>query len=160
MKLTPRLYFSYSQFFVYDQSVALLHGLLWEDEHVAQGFARRESTISFATLLEFGHADVTVELRPFVPNNVYERVIVVPFTATTGRVFVDGVDETNMVERFIDIAEGHYRLVAAQRTVGDEEEVIDLFFEKLAEPLQHSEVIVADKQLDVPGTLLETAEVA
>jgi hypothetical protein len=58
--LSPRLYFSYSQFMVFDESVRL-PGCEWTDEHSAQGFARWESTVNFSTLLEFGEADVVVD---------------------------------------------------------------------------------------------------
>ena len=115
--------------------------------------------VYFVTLLEFGNADVVYELGPFVPDESYERVIAVPFTVVTGKVIVDGPDENN-VQRLVELPNGNYRLVAAQRTTGDEEEVIDLFFEKLDEPLRQSRIIVADKQLEVPGALLETADVA
>jgi hypothetical protein len=158
VNLTPRLYFSYSQFLVYDQSVAA-PGCLWTEKHTAQGFARRESTVCFGTLIEFGHADVTAEFGRFVPNQSHERVIAVPFTVVTGKIIVDGPDENN-VQRLVELPNGNYRLVAAQRAIGDETEAVDLFFENLSEPSRRSEIIVADKQLEVPGTLLETADVA
>jgi hypothetical protein len=44
--------------------VALDHeipvGCAWTAEHTAQGFARRQSTVNFGTLLEFGYADVAI----------------------------------------------------------------------------------------------------
>lgn len=158
VSLTPPLYFSYGQFLVYDQSV-VGPGCLWTEKHTAQGFARRESTVCFGTLLEFGDAEVTYELGSFTWEQSYERVIAVPFVVVTGRVIVDGPDERN-VQRIMEVPKGNYRLVAAQRAVSDEEEVINLFFEKLDEPLQDSAVMVADNQLDVRGTLLETADIA
>ena len=86
--LQPRLYFSYSQFFVYDSAVKG-PGCLWTDAQVREGFARRESAISFGTLLEFGFADVAFRRGPFQPSEAYERVIAVPFVVFTGKVMVD-----------------------------------------------------------------------
>ena len=156
--LSPKLYFSYSQFMVYDQSVRL-PGLAWTDEHSAQGFARRESVVNFNTPLEFGYADVGVSQSAFEPGEEYERVIAVPFLVTSGKVIVEGPEETKP-ERNVALPPGNYRLVAAQRVTGDEEEVIDLFFEPLTKPLGRSAVLVADEALNPPSPLLETAGVA
>src|SRR5579864_7712421 len=93
--LLPRLYFSYSQFMVYDKSVRF-PGCAWTDTHSAQGFARRGSTVNFNTPLEFGHADVTVNHATYQPHEEYVRVISVPFLVTSGRVIVDGPEETNV----------------------------------------------------------------
>ena len=41
-------------------------------------------------------------------------------------------------ERVVELPEGNYLLVAAQRAIDDEEEIIDLFFERLAEPARRS----------------------
>ena len=71
--LSPRLYFSYSQFMVYDQSVQL-PGCDWAEEHTAQGFARRESVVNFNTPLEFGYADVSVSHEAYQPQQEYQRV--------------------------------------------------------------------------------------
>ncbi len=156
--LLPKLYFSYSQFMVYDQSVQL-PGCAWTDEHSAQGFARRESTVNFNTPLEFGYADVAVHRSAYEPNSEYERVIAVPFRVVSGNVLVEGPDEMD-VERKFTLPPGNYRLVAAQRVTGDEEEVIDLFFEPLTKPLERSAVLVADDALNPSITLLETAGIA
>jgi len=156
--LQPRLYFSYRQFFVYDFSVDT-PGSIWTDAHSAQGFARRESAVSFGTLLEFGYADVSYRRDPFQPYEAYERVIAVPFVVSTGRVVVDGPEEIN-IGRLFELPPGNYQIVAAQRVVGDEEELIDLFVEKVDEPLRNSKVIVADALLNPPVHLVETAEIA
>ena len=158
VSLTPRLYFSYGQFMVYDQSVAA-PGCLWTASHTAQGFARRESTVCFRTLFECGYADVTSELGSFVNAEIYERVIAVPFLVVTGTVVIDGPDENN-VRRIVNIPNGTYRLIAAQCAIDDEGELIELFFEKRDEPLKQSAVIVADRQLNVPDSLLELADIA
>jgi len=132
--LRPRLYFSYSQFMVYDQSVRL-PGCDWTDVHTAQGFARRESAVNFSTLLEFGYADVTVTRSTYEPRTKYWRAIAVPFLVTSGTVIVAGPDEI-LPERNISLPLGNYRLVAAQGVTSDDEETIDLFLELLPKPLE------------------------
>lgn len=155
--LSPRLYFSYSQFMVYDSGVHL-PGCAWTDEHYAQGFARRESTVNFNTPLEFGFADVTVH-KAYSQREKYDRAIAVPFLVTSGRVVVSGPDEVH-VERSFAMPPGDYRLVAAQRVTGDQQEAIDLFFEPLAQALQRSSVLAADDALNPSSPLVETAEIA
>jgi hypothetical protein len=152
------LYFSYGQFMVYDQSVRL-PGCVWTDRHSAQGFARRECTANFSTPLEFGHAHVSVSCGNYRPTKSYDRAIAVPFLVTSGSVVIAGPEETTS-ERNIALPRGNYRLVAAQRVMGDEEEMIDLFFEPLATPLDVSAVLIADQSLNPPPALLETAEIA
>jgi hypothetical protein len=86
-------------------------------------------------------------------------VIAVPFLVTTGKVLIDGPEEIS-VGRALELPTSNYRLVAAQRVVNDEEGRIDLFFEKLGEPIGNSKVIVADPLLDPPVHLVETVDVA
>lgn len=143
---------------VYDQSVRL-PGCAWTDQHTAQGFARRESTVNFNTPVEFGYADVTVSRSSCEPREENDRVIAVPFRVASGKVVVEGPEETTP-ERSFELPPGDYRLVAAQRVIADDEESIELFFEPLAKPLQHSVVLVADEGLNPPVSLLETAGVA
>jgi len=158
--LTPDLYFSYSQFFVYDASVQM-PACEWTKEHSDQGFARRDGTVAFGTLLEYGTAKVEVAVRAYQPRDDYERVIAVPFAVVSGKVIVDGPEETETGrERNFTLPPGDYRFVAAQRVTGDEEEAIDLFFESLAKPLERSAVLIADDALNPPIPLLETAGVA
>jgi hypothetical protein len=109
-RLSPRLYFSYGQFLVYDRDVKA-PGCRWTDEHTSQGFARRESTVCFRTLLEFGYADVSYCEGPFQPEVEYERVIAVPFFVSSGTVVIDGPDEVS-VGRTFTLPAGNYRLVA------------------------------------------------
>jgi hypothetical protein len=156
--LSPRLYFSYNQFMVYDQSVRL-PGCAWTDAHSAQGFARRQSVVNFNTPLEFGYADVFISRNVYQPSEEFDRVIAVPFLVTSGKVVVEGPEETKP-ERNVALSPGNYRLVAAQRVTGDEEEAIHLFFEPLSNPLERSAVLVADEALYPPTPLLETAEIA
>jgi hypothetical protein len=156
--LEPPLYFSYSQFFVYDISVRT-PGCVWTDLHVAQGFARRDSVVSFRTILEFGFAHVSYLQASAPPRNDYERVIAVPLSVTTGTVVVDGPEEL-AVGRSIVLPVGDYQIIAAQCVLDGKTEIIDLFAEKLKLPLRHSRIIVADRGLNPPGELIETAKVA
>ena len=157
-RLSPPLYFSYNQFMVFDASVSL-PGCAWEELHSAQGFARRESTVCFNSLLEFGHANVTVIHGPYEAKESYERVIAVPFCAKTSTVIVEGPEEFK-TERMVTLEPGNYRLVAAQQVIDEDNEVIDLFFEPLEESLNRSEILVADEVLTPPDTLMETSEIA
>ena len=136
-----------------------LPGCAWTEEHSAQGFARRESTVNFRTLLEFGYADVAISQSAYESQQEYNCVIAVPFLVTSGKVVVEGPEEIN-TERILVLPFGNYRLVAAQRVRGDDEEAIDLFFELLANPLDRSAVLIADAALNPPTTLVETSEVA
>lgn len=152
----PRLAFSYSQFIVYDETQVA--GCDWTDAHVAQGFARRESTVSFGTLLEFGHAEVRVSRNPYVSQQEYERVIAVPFRVVSGRVIVKGPEEA-AANRRIDVPPGAYRLVAAQYVAKEREEAVDIYFEALKSPLAKSAILVADPDLEhPPEPLIESAE--
>ena len=143
---------------VYDQSVRL-PGCDWTEEHTAQGFARRELVVNFNTLLEFGYADVAVSRETYQPEQEYQRAIAVPFQVTSGKVVVEGPEETT-VERAVSLPPGHYRLVAAQHVTGDDKEVIDLYFEPLTEALESSAILVADEALTPSTPLIETAKVA
>jgi hypothetical protein len=156
-QLPPPMYFSYGQFMVFDKSVKL-PASEWTETHFAQGFARRTNSICFRTLFEFGDADVSASRSTFVPRDDYVRVIAVPFHVESGTVVVGGPEEFDD-ERTLDLAPGHYRLVAAQAVAGEENEVVDLFFEAVSRPLRSSEILVADEDLDPPSPLLEHAEV-
>ena len=157
-----RLYFSYNQFMVFDSSVEL-PGCAWTKLHSDQGFARRDSVVNFETVLEFGHADVGIRIGAYEHNSVHERVIAVPFHVESGLVRIEGPEE-NPSDRRIPITAGHYRLYCAQQVTNDDdlhgEERIDLFFEPLEHPAEHSEIIVADADLHPPAQLVEDAEIA
>jgi len=156
--LSPSLYFSYSQFMVYDQSEQL-PGCAWTEEHTAQGFARRESAVCFGTPLEFGNANVVATVGAYRPEAQYERVITVPFRSVSGRVTVEGPEEMD-IDRAFDLPCGDYKLTAAQTILSDDDERIDLFFESVAPPLERSAIVIADEMLNPPAVLLETARIA
>jgi hypothetical protein len=156
--LHPRMYFSYGQFMVFDQSVEL-PGCAWTDQHSRQGFARRESTACIRALSEFGHADVRASVAPYVATGSFLRVIAVPLAVPSGVVVVEGPEECG-TDRTITLAPGHYRLVVAQAPVAEEEEMIELFFERLSQPIQRSEILACDHELDPPEPLVEAAAIA
>jgi hypothetical protein len=156
--LLSKLYFSYNQFIVYDQSVAS-PGCAWTEGHSAQGFARRKSVASFGTLLEFGFADVEISVGKYESRPSYQRVIAVPFLVVSGEVLVQGPEETAAGRSFA-LSPGNYRLVSAQYVSGDDKEVIGLFFEPLAQALERSAILVADEALAPPTELIENVEPA
>ncbi len=160
------IYFSYSQFFVYDAAVEGEVGPAWTEAHTRQGFARRASTVSFGTLAEFGEAELKVYGGCISDAKQYTRAIEVPLYVPTGRVSIDGTDELP-IDRHVMLEPGHYSLVAAQQIVykarheyEDNVIAIDLFFQKREVPLSSSRILIADETMPPTGILLETAEVA
>ncbi|MCI0527497.1 MAG: competence protein ComJ [Nitrospira sp.] len=152
------MYFSYNQFMVSDETVKL-PGCDWTDVHDKQGFARRLSTVSFLTILEFGTASVSVYLGPYVEREGYERVIAVPFFSPSGKVVIEGPENHPApLEQRLRLQPGHYKLFAAQQVVDEDAELIELYFHWLDEPAEKSEILVADEELEPPETLLEKAE--
>ena len=151
------IYFAYSQFQVFDKAV--LPGHHWSEGHYDQGFARAGRSASFTTPLEFGHGAVLVHLGSYEGRVEHTRVLEVPFEVSSGEVVVGGPEEFPInPERVLHLSKGHYRLVAAQAVTGEDQERIDLYFEKLAEPLVKSRIIVADEAMRPASPLLETAE--
>lgn len=153
------IYFSYNQFMIFDRSVDL-PGCAWTKTHVDQGFARRENCLCVGTLLEFGEADVMVHMGPYDMREPYERVISVPIELSSGEVAIEGPEDDLEGQRFVNMDSGHYRLTAAQLVTGENHEKIDLFFEKLNEPLKASRIVIGDEALHPPSPLLESAEAA
>jgi len=150
--------FSYYQFMVYDVSVDMPE-CEWTADHSNQGFARRQGTVCFAALLQWGSAHVDTFFGPYVPNDRHQRVIAVPFDTPTGRVIVQGMMEV-YVAHTLFVPKGHYTLYAAQELVDEDEgqENICLFFHRLAEPAASSAIIKADATLVPPDRLLEDAK--
>jgi hypothetical protein len=156
--LKDRLYFSCSQFSVYDS--VELPGFHWTDQHIAQGFARRESNASFRTMLEHGFADVEVLTCRYEPHPEHVWAISVPFTSTSGVIAIEGPEEVNLVDRKITVRPENYRLVVAQGFAKDEKivEKIWIFFEPAEVARNVSEILRHDDNLVPPLPLLESAE--
>ena len=150
---TKRVGVSFSQVQIYDRS-AEIPACTWTSAHVAQGFVRRPSNASFITLIEAGYASVRAFQSSLPGDSRYERVICIPFYAPSGDLDIGAPDDWPHQNNFA-IGPGYYRLCVAQNIVSDEEQDIDLFFEKLADPITHSTIVVCDINLNPPAVLLE-----
>lgn len=157
MTLKFEIVFSYNQFLVFDKSVPM-PGCIWTDSHVKQGFARRDSMVCFGTILEFGKAFLNVYFEPYKESKNHQRVITTPFSSPSGVVLIEGPEERN-TSHSIRLEPGNYNLTAAQQVKGDIED-IDLYFDKVIEPCKHSNIVIADEDLDPPAELVEQAEIA
>jgi len=124
-----------------------------------QGFARRASAVNFGTLLEFGEADLAVHVGPYDEKSEHKRVIEVPLEVVSGRVEISGPEEQPN-QSVVELPVGSYRLVAAQTVKDENREAVELYFQRLAQALTSSRIIVADEGLRPPSPLLENAEVA
>ena len=71
------MYFSHGQVLAYDQSEAE-PGSLWNNQHVAQGFVRRDRALGIGTLIQHGNAKIRVFLGPPASFQNYERAIAIP----------------------------------------------------------------------------------
>ena len=154
--LAGTLNFSYGVFLVFDHAVAA-PGCAWTEVHEKQGFARRQSTACFATLVQFGAAELKVQRGPYRASVAHERVIQVPLDVRSGCVEIKGPEE-GPGKRRVNLPVGHYGLVAAQTAIEEERQLIDLFFELLPEPLWRSRILLADEALAPLPQLLETAD--
>jgi hypothetical protein len=155
-ELVPELVFSYSQFFVYDHAIDT-PSCLWTEEHVRQGFARREGTISVGTVLEYGVAKVLVGINEHLEWINYERVIAIPLRITSGRVAIDGPEEYP-INRTVAVPSGTYRVIIAQRVISADHEEVVINLETTSSSYTLSEILRADELLDPPAQLLETAD--
>jgi len=91
---TFRLNVSYSQISIFDAELEQPFND-WTDEHVAQGFAWRPGSVSFATLNPFGETDVVVAIGKTPPSllETAVRAIAVPFTVPQhGKVEISTVE--------------------------------------------------------------------
>jgi hypothetical protein len=148
------LEFSYSQFFVHDAGIRN-PACEWTEAHSRQGFARRAGVAAIGTLLEYGTAQVTVEIGS--PQlQLFERVVAVPLEIKGGAIAVDGPEEDFGV-REMPIKNGHYRATIAQRIIDGSAEQIGIWLEEVAVPLEHSQLLVIDEALKPQFPLLETA---
>lgn len=153
------IYFSYSQFMVYDGSVRL-PGCEWTPAHTRQGFARQASTVNFRSMHEFGDAQVRVFFGEASGLEAAERVITVPFHVKAGHILVEGPEEERDEGRRVELPPGAYELTCAQRVTGDEAEEISLHFAPRTVLPGKSKVLRADRQLEVPTELVEEAATA
>jgi hypothetical protein len=152
------MYFSHGQVLAYDQSEAE-PGSLWNNQHVAQGFVRRDRALGIGTLIQHGNATIRVFLGQPASLQNYERAIAIPIVLGSGVLCIEGPEEYP-IERSVQVPAGLYRLIAAQSHASDTELEIDMFLEALISPNVNSEILKADENLQIRGELLETGEVA
>ncbi|MFU8828805.1 MAG: competence protein ComJ [Phycisphaerales bacterium] len=148
--MTRRMYFSYSFFLVYD-SGDVNPVFDWQDVHVAQGFARSQTSACFRSMLEFGDAEVDVVIGAYESRSDHVRVIEVPLKIDSGVVAVEGPEDFGEGLRF-EVGAGSWLVTAAQTA---DSERIDLFFERTSTLRQFSRVIVGDEELSPMYPLAE-----
>jgi hypothetical protein len=152
--------FTHGQILVYDSSVPNPQ-CLWTKRHLEQGFARRESTVCFVTLLDSGEAVTTAYFGSYVENGAYSRVIAVPFFSETGRIIVSGVLEIHCA-RLVFVPPGHYAVYCGQyiteKGFEEDKQVVDLFFEKQKTAVTASKILLRDEGIQQSGQMLEQAE--
>ena len=81
----------------------------WTQEHVEQGFAYRDGSVSFRTILEGGSAEITIEVRDYSTalSPAVRRAIEVPYVVTEdGEVEVASISESVL----LDLTPGSYAL--------------------------------------------------
>lgn len=148
--------FGYNQFIVLDSAVSNA-AFQWTDDNMNQGFARQDSVVSFVTLTQYGKADLRVFLSEYTHDAYYERVIAVPFYSVSGKLVVEGPEESGLMKP-VEIPKGNYFLFAAQKKVGDDSLRcflgIDLFLERQGNR-NDCQIIKADSLLKPPKTLIQ-----
>ena len=155
--LADTMMFSYGQFLVFD-SAEKLPGSQWTNEHVAQGFARRDTTVSVGALLEFGAAELGVWKGLIGSLEEYERVISISLNCSSGILCFEGPEEAPVC-RNVSVHPGIYGVAVAQRVVDERTEVVDIFLREI-ESLIPSKILKADTTLGAKHVLMETAETA
>lgn len=147
--------FSYGQFLVCDATVEGPE-LEWTDNHSAQGFARSDRQVCFATMIDAGVMDLAIYVGPFASDAQDERVIQVPFSTTSSKVTIGGLPGMHPVVT-ISLWKGDYRLVAAQHVLNEDSIAVSVYFERCDQPLLKSQILLADDRLTPPIPLLELA---
>lgn len=149
IRMTPQfktfLFFSYGQFMISDESCDEF--VEWSAPELRQGFARGEQVVNVSTRLQYGRAILSIYSERYTADERHERVIEVPFVVSGEGVEIHGPEELPG-GRVVRVPCGHYRLTVAQFATGEEDAVIDLFFEPVGEPLAHSGLVLVDRGLD------------
>ncbi|TXT25396.1 MAG: hypothetical protein FD131_4597 [Rhodocyclaceae bacterium] len=152
----PTLTVSHSQIAVFSRCLENPYND-WQDQHVAQGFAWREHSVSFRTLNEFGPCLIEIGLSDHhPPSNDVIRSIRVPFTVQDdGQVEIASIGDSAP----LSITPGPYSLLFQILGVSPEgTEKIRLTFAR-KEPLDFA-IIQADEQIQADVPLCLTATVA
>ncbi len=154
MATTFALNVSYSQVAVFDSAVAQPFSM-WTEQHVRQGFAWRDGTVSFRTITSGGRhlievmvSSVDVELSADAP-----RIIQTPFCVPpSGAVEIASIADTFPVE----LPPGMYALrFECFRAARGLEPRIRFVLIRTDHPI--FEVLRADSEISLSGELLRTA---
>ncbi len=99
---------SYQQIVVFDSNLKNPFNE-WRDEHLAQGFAWRPGSVSFATLHQDGTAHINVRQKNgYSHRSDAARVIAVPFALQdSGFIEIASIGDSQAIE----LAMGNYRLI-------------------------------------------------
>lgn len=126
----------------------------WTASHVAQGFAWRSGSVSFATLEPAGPMSVELDQTvPAIHASTAARVIAVPFTVDeTGEIEVASISDSEALL----LPPGEYRLTFEHGLSEDNAMWCRLFFEAVARPVK-SEILRADPALLPPSPLIMDA---
>jgi hypothetical protein len=102
------LFVSYAQIAVFDGNLENPFND-WTEQHVHQGFAWREGSVSFKTLIEAGQTKVDfAQVQVFFPSSSALRSISVPFVCQEGaRIEIATVTES----RPIQLEAGEYQII-------------------------------------------------
>lgn len=128
----------------------------WTDMHVAQGFAWRPKSVSFAIPDEFTELDIDLREVDQLPLGfAANRVIRVPLVVEGNR----GAEFGNVIETVpVKLADGHYsilfQLYLTEKGSGVRAEI------SICPGDCTAAVLMADEKLDVPQTLLMDAQAA
>ncbi len=155
-QLEPKLQFSFNQFFIYDSSV--FPGSDWKQDHINQGFVRRENVIAVGTIIGFGEAFVSLFINEgYLDLGKYERVFSIPITIVSGEINIDGPEE-HPTDRKIKVESGFYVAEIGQKVIGEYEESIHIYLRKVSSEVVASKILLADDALHPGATLIETGD--
>jgi len=151
----PVLNYAYGLLMVFD-SCEKSPQSRWTQQHEQQGFARRESSVHFATLNQEGRA--SVEVFDGEPDSPHKggRIIYVPMKLPSGQMNIQGPEEWQ-IERFVRVAPGEYTVTLSQLIDQETRELILDFFLSLSSTPE-SRILRADEMLKPPDVPLETAD--
>jgi len=146
--------YSYNQILVFD-SLESTPGCQWSDAHWQQGFARRNSIVSFATLDQAGTAALSIVEDAGQEEGVV-RAIQTSLDVPSGKVCIEGVDEYP-ISRYVKLIPGVYRVTASQRR--DSSRLAIFLSFSHSSQFVPSLIIKADSLLNPRGELLETSDI-
>ncbi|MEL6186583.1 MAG: hypothetical protein AAFU79_18345 [Myxococcota bacterium] len=136
-----------------------LAGLMWTEHTHRQGFCRTGSVVNILVPAEWDYASVSFEQGKLLNEAAFTRLFRFPFHCPSGVLLIGAADEHPGAPRRVSVEPGEYGLMVGMRT-GRETNHIEVVAEKLASPLIHSEVLIADQEIEVGEVLVEDADVA